>query len=314
MGKRYRDLVRTQSKAKRSARAVLMLLADYATETGLTWPGSERIAAECGVSARTVTRALAELVALGEIAVVVPARQHSAPRYQITLQGRQTDAPGTVQGRHIDAQGRQPVPARVDSLSARVDSLSGQTSQSGYPDQSDNGAAATAEPEEPDLHEPLGGPRRRSAGERAREVRHTPPPFEPEAYPRQPSAWDYFDPRKLVNGRMPAGRGATPIEVYLESFSPDEMRRARVHFDPTVKAALEREVADLERWRAAVAAWKLSGHKPGNWRGMLDWYRDGPPDFRRNGTQGVPAPSPSKADQTMANFAEYRRLKAAGGA
>lgn len=70
MGKKYRDLVRKHSKAKGSKRAVLNVLADYATEEGLTWPGHRVIAADAGVSERTVSRCLDELCNGGEIEVV----------------------------------------------------------------------------------------------------------------------------------------------------------------------------------------------------------------------------------------------------
>lgn len=61
MGKLYRDLVRQHSKAKGSARALLNILADYATDEGLAWPTRATLANDTGMSERTVTRALQAL-------------------------------------------------------------------------------------------------------------------------------------------------------------------------------------------------------------------------------------------------------------
>lgn len=117
---------------------------------------------------------------------------------------------------------------------------------------------------------------------------------------------EYFDPRKLHNGRMPPGAGSTPIEVYLESFSISEMKRAGVAFDPTIKRKLEEEVADLERWRQAVSFWKFSGYRPGNWIGMLDRYHDGVQG--RRSSSGAPPDQPEQSagsnavDRVFARF------------
>lgn len=78
-----------------------------------------------------------------------------------------------------------------------------------------------------------------------------------------------YDPRKLVDGYIPAGQGATAIEVYFERYSPREHKLSKPNQDD-----LKRVVTDLTRWREVVTAWSQSGHKPTNIKGMLDWYRD----------------------------------------
>jgi hypothetical protein len=86
------------------------------------------------------------------------------------------------------------------------------------------------------------------------------------------------------------------------------MRLKRVHFDPVIRDELSARIDDLDRWRGVLRAWKLSGYKPDNWQGMIDWYQDGIP---KRGGYGYSAPL-SKSDQTMQNFAEVRRMMNAG--
>jgi hypothetical protein len=101
----------------------------------------------------------------------------------------------------------------------------------------------------------------------------------------------HFDPRKLVEGYIPAGEGATAVEVYYERFSPREFRLTAPLQDDIMKAA-----SDLGRWRDVVTAWHAAGHNPKNVGGMLDWYRDPQrlPTHRhaahaRNGNGATPA-------------------------
>jgi hypothetical protein len=176
MGRRYRDIVRTSSQAKRSARAVMMLLADYADDDGLAWPGHERIATECGLSERTVTRVISNLIETGEIEIETQARRHDATTYRLLIRpatraqgrqngyskGRQNDDPGPsegrhpdikgrhpdIKGRHPDIKGRHPDTLRVDILTPRVDILTGQGRQNDEP--THTRACAHSEPQEPD--------------------------------------------------------------------------------------------------------------------------------------------------------------------
>ena len=251
MGKRYRDIVRQYSQAKRGTRAVMNLLADYATdENGEAWPGHQRLAAESGLSERTVTRAITALIEAGEIELIEPSRQHKEPRYRILL---------TEQGRQIDHARVDNVTARVDNVTARVDNVT---------------STYMEEPQEPNKRtavEPEGGI--------CASVRDLP------RQQNSPNPLDYFDPSKLVNGRMPPGSGANPIEAYLESYSIDEIRHRRVTFDPVMRDELIAQVTNLDRWREIVRAWKLSGFKADNWSGQLDWYRNGVnPGGKRNGS------------------------------
>lgn len=69
MGALYRDLVRKHSKAKGSARAVLNILADYATDDGLAWPGRAVLANDAGMSERNVIRCIQKLCADGRLII-----------------------------------------------------------------------------------------------------------------------------------------------------------------------------------------------------------------------------------------------------
>lgn len=69
MGKRYRDLVSQYSKAKRSARSVINVMASWASDDGVCSKRIDGIAAECGLSLRSVQYAIAALIELGEIEI-----------------------------------------------------------------------------------------------------------------------------------------------------------------------------------------------------------------------------------------------------
>lgn len=80
---------------------------------------------------------------------------------------------------------------------------------------------------------------------------------------------DYYDPRRLVDGYIPAGQGITAIEVYHEWVAPSARRLSQPN-----QADITQQATDLERWRQAVKAWVQSGHRPENVKGLLDWYHD----------------------------------------
>lgn len=287
MGKRFRDIVRANSQAKRSARAVMMLLSDYADKDGVAWPGNERIARECGLSERTVTRCIAQLIELGEIELHAESRHHEAPRYRILVcadneQGRQDDysegRQSVIEGRQIDEQGRHPDQNRVDILSSSL----------------------YIEPEYRTVVEP-----RESAGARTmlparKVVSHKSP---------------YLTPAHFENGYIPPGNGANAVEVYYERFSinQDAARLNALNEDDLVRAC-----TDLERLRAVVTEYSQTTYKPGNVRLILDWYRDGPPSQRRAaampGAVGTrPAPYPTKPQMRDQAFANVERLLSEGG-
>lgn len=69
MGAFYRDLIRKHSKAKGSARAVLNILADYADDDGLAWPGRAQLASDTGMSERNVVRCIQTLCADGRLSI-----------------------------------------------------------------------------------------------------------------------------------------------------------------------------------------------------------------------------------------------------
>jgi hypothetical protein len=69
VGALYRDLVRKHSKAKGSARALLNILADYANDDGLAWPGRAALANDAGMSERNVVRCIQKLCEDGRLIV-----------------------------------------------------------------------------------------------------------------------------------------------------------------------------------------------------------------------------------------------------
>ena len=70
MSFKHLDLVKKHSKTKGPAKAVMLVLASRADEkTGECWPSFNRIAAEAGLSRRTVMRHLAVIEKIGELVI-----------------------------------------------------------------------------------------------------------------------------------------------------------------------------------------------------------------------------------------------------
>lgn len=89
----------------------------------------------------------------------------------------------------------------------------------------------------------------------------------------------HYDPRKVVQGFIPAGKGETAVEVYFERFSPAQYKLTAPNQDDIIAA-----VQDLDLWRRVVTAWSQNDYNPKNISGMLDWYKD-PARFGGNGHQ-----------------------------
>lgn len=74
------------SKAKGTARLVLLSLADHAgADGGDAYPSVARLARRCGVSTRTVQEALKVLTSLGELVIEPQAGPRGANRYQLVM-------------------------------------------------------------------------------------------------------------------------------------------------------------------------------------------------------------------------------------
>jgi len=69
MSSKALSMVIHHSKASPTARHVLTIIAWYDTESG-AWPSQETIAEKTGLTTRTVKRAIAELLDIGEIDVI----------------------------------------------------------------------------------------------------------------------------------------------------------------------------------------------------------------------------------------------------
>ena len=78
---------------------------------------------------------------------------------------------------------------------------------------------------------------------------------------------DYYDPRRLIDGFIPEGQGATPAEIYHEWVAPATRRLSQPN-----QSDIAKRVTDLEQWRQAVKEWIQAGNLPENIGGILDWY------------------------------------------
>lgn len=90
------------SRAKGSARLVLLALADHAgADGGDAYPSVGRLATRCGVSERTVHEALRILAELGEIVVDRNAGPRGVNRYHLTLTPAESAPPQNPHPRNV---------------------------------------------------------------------------------------------------------------------------------------------------------------------------------------------------------------------
>ena len=106
--------------------------------------------------------------------------------------------------------------------------------------------------------------------------------------PSRPSIHANMDPRKIVNGLIPAGTGSTPFEVYREVFTANPSK--------TQIAAMMTTATDLEKWRTVCNEWTLKGYRSNNFAGLLDVYLNG---WRSGNGYNSPAPALIQAPATV---------------
>lgn len=101
-----------------------------------------------------------------------------------------------------------------------------------------------------------------------------PAPANPEPAPQSKRRGrvtkDFIDPRKLIAGMIPEGKGETPVEIHREFFDWGTPSEGLSTFNCKV---ITDEVKDLEKWRATCRAWAEKGFRGGNRQGLQDWYR-----------------------------------------
>lgn len=83
-----------------------------------------------------------------------------------------------------------------------------------------------------------------------------------------------IDPRRFVQGKIPAGKGLTPFEVYFEFVAVSTVVIADYNAE-----RINETVKDLDRWRSVLEAWFGVQHKPDNFTGLLKWYSEGIPEY-----------------------------------
>ena len=121
--------VLSNSRAPATARHVLLVLATHANAAGTAWPSIGRLAALTGLAARTVTRALKTLEALGEITVLRQGGKNGTNLYRIEVLVKARR--GGLEGEGGDAlspEAEAPAPVvltqRGDNASGEGDALS----------------------------------------------------------------------------------------------------------------------------------------------------------------------------------------------
>lgn len=251
MGALYRDLVRKHSKAKGSARAVLNIIADYATDEGKAWPGRAVLASDTGMSERNVIRCIQKLCEDGRLVVEENAvgGRGKVPVYKIVFPD---DEKGDNLSPYSDAK-------RVTNAQQKGDKLSlkGDKSVANY-------SHVRSEPQEPQK-EPGETPARIESPREAagKELRYKSP---------------HLDPRHFVNGYVPTGMGKTAVEVYYERFS---INQDAARLSPVKEDDLVHFCKDLGKLREVVTAYSRTTYQPGNLQLILDWYSGGIPEKHR---------------------------------
>ena len=102
------------SKSENATRLVALALADHADDYGRCWPGYQRIAEKTRLSLRSIGRAIADLVELGEVEIV---REHYKGKQTKIYQMKQPD---NLSSSQIVAK----IASTPDNLSKQPDNLS----------------------------------------------------------------------------------------------------------------------------------------------------------------------------------------------
>lgn len=123
----------------------------------------------------------------------------------------------------------------------------------------------------------------------------------------------HLDPRHFVNGFIPAGTGASAVEVYYERFS---IREAEHRLSQPLEDDLIANCKDLGLLREVIAAYHQAGYKKQrNIKLILDWYQD-PSRFRKDhhGTHNgyhsptyEPPPSANFTQEQLDNYIDPDR-------
>lgn len=282
MGRIYRDWVRENATAKRSNRAVLNVLADFAKdETGIAFPSYTTLADATGLSERTIMRCINSLVKDGDLErIECKTGRGNKQGLKIIKKGDNK----TQKGDNDDKEKGDNCALKGDNCAERVTT----TTEKGDNDGGDTIYGTVLEPDleprenraredrptepaqppapplgESDIEEfvsatniqanalsPLSGaPPSRVVGED--------PPSGPKTRP--------FDPRELVNDFWPEGTGQTPYEVYRESFAVTPSRFQIKHMNANV--------TDLDKWRQTTQRCALKGFK--SYDNVFDVYQNG---------------------------------------
>lgn len=305
MGALYRDLVRKHSVARGSARAVLNILADYATDEGLAWPGRAQLASDTGMSERTVIRCIQTLCEQGRLSIEENAKggRGRVPVYKIHV-------PEVKKGDSVtpyrDAK-------RVTNGQIKGDNLTikGDKYDNAYIDNNRSEpttkrekeiAADAAPPVPPDDAPPKGKPTR---------SRKSKAPPKAAAPPRKPSEWQDFvgafcwvcHGHMNVKSLTKEQRGALLSEgksIYGERYTTD----------------------DLKEWYKRIwgHSWqykkdKTSRPKPSEVRSSIAQLRaETPEGFEVPDTPTAHVNGTSKVAGSLAALADYEEIKARHGA
>lgn len=295
MGKRYRDLVSQHSKAKRSARSVINVMASWANDDGLCSKRIDGIAAECGLSLRSVQYAISTLIELGEIevsesgigrgntpvytlkhAIFAPFTpdnksekvqnsaekvQKSEEKVQETSEKGANSASDTIYGSSIDLKDD---PKEIDS----VDDTTSRTTAS-HSEQNDSQSKSELE---------------QTLALMAAWSKDKPKPVKTRLSSEQSAIVDAQLPTFDPPSRVQAATTATPTLSTASSISNPSPVRAvfGTYFPKKVLSTgqwrlIEQTVTELPKWIRVCERWLENYGEDWHKFGLLDWYRDGIP-------------------------------------
>ena len=295
-------------------RFVLLSLADYADADGSCFPSYKRTAQRCAINRNTAIRTIKSLEADGWLTVEQQVRSngsYTSNRIYINLDrllpggaGSPGDARAGVEMVAQDHQGggTESLPGGAGSpgWSHRITRVVAQDHQGG-------GTESPLDPSIYPLNDPSGDP-----GREEERGANAPTPLVPV---------DSFRPISDELKAQKARRNIRDPEPELISTAPEALRllaRLSGYWPGTdVADALAARLGaapDEAALARAVELWRLSGNKPTNWLGIIDWYDelrrapDWTPQTRFKPRQnGAAAPALSPAEQAADRYVKAKR-------
>jgi hypothetical protein len=275
------DFIRTHLRDLTGNEYMVMTVIEmHADGGGRCFPSQKRMAELTGLSTATIKRSVAGLQDKGFIEIQrersdegkkTNNKYHAKIRFR---QGMNNPQVNLSPGEETIAQIEPKPGLKISKTRAQIDPLTRPNepypiNQKGEKDRKGLNNGSTPPPQLSDDYHSFDGPA-------------TPTPTSVKVSRYGKVTRDWLDGRRLVNSRIPRGKGKTPVEVYLEVYAFDPKRLSEYNAERMTEVVGTDEES-LERWRETVRAWGDTPYKSDNYQGMFDWYRNGVPQRGNDG-------------------------------